>query len=204
MKAIQITWKGIILVAVVGMFLMVATIVKATEDPRANRDILSARDRVAAFCDPADFPRALRGEVLDCSGFVPTNTPASDQQTQPQPTATPRVGDPGAPTETPDSSDDGDNNNNDDPCASGKSYTGDYCGWSPGVGGDGGDGSADTPRIGDPAGPIKGLSYTSGSELAVSDIILLTGVLCLLLYVRSKFMGGAVRLTRAKKRLGIF
>src|SRR3989338_6951562 len=106
MKAIQITWKGIILTAVVGIFLMVATIVKATEDPRANRDILSARDRVAAFCDPADNPRELRGETLDCSGFVPTNAPPEPTQPgQPvQPTTTPRVGEAESPTVTPETS----------------------------------------------------------------------------------------------------
>jgi hypothetical protein len=31
-----------------------------------------------------------------------------------------------------------------------------------------------------------GLSYTSGNDIAASDIIFLVGVLCLALYVRSK------------------
>ena len=210
MKAIQISWKGIILSATAGVFFLIATIVQATENPRANRDTSSARDRVAAFCDPAANPRELRGEFLDCSGFAPTNTPAaptqSAQQPSPttgvsQPTATPRVGEPpDGPTETPQPSNGGNgDNNDDDPCADGKSYTGDYCGWSPGV-----VGGSDSPRIGEPGGPqIKGLSYTSGSELAASDIILLTGILCLLLYVRSKVEKGTVKLSSGKKRLRI-
>lgn len=75
--------------------------------------------------------------------------------------------------------------NSDDPCAGGKSYTGSYCGWSPekdkpssSTGGE------TSPRIGGPE--VKGLSYTGGKELVPSDIIFLTGVLCLLLYARSK------------------
>lgn len=208
MKVIQITWKGLILAAAIGTFFMVTTIVQATQDPRANRDTLSARDRVAAFCDPADFPRALRGEVLDCSGFAPTNAPVEPTQSgQPaQPTTTPRVGNPPndsvIPTSTPVPSND-ESGSNDNPCAPGKSYTGDYCGWSPRVGGEGGGG--DAPRIGEPGGPlIKGLSYTSGSELVPSDIILLTGVLCLLLYVRSKITVGNLKPTNRKQRLGNF
>lgn len=189
-----------------GLLLLVST-TYAQQDPRANRDTLTARDRVAAFCDPADYPRELRGETLDCSGFEPTNAPPEPTQPgQPtQPTATPRVGepeDPGVLTSTPSPSDNGNGgDDDDDPCAPGNTYTGEYCGWSPGVG-EGGDGeSAEGSRIGEPGGPIKGLSYTSGSDLAASDIILLTGVLCLLLYVRSKFLGGSAKLSSGKRRL---
>lgn len=213
MKVLQISWKTLLLVTIALSFFLVTTIARATEDPRADRDkyINETRDRLAAFCDPAAYPYEVRGEFLDCSGFEPTTAPVV-QPTQPgqpaQPTATPRVGNPPNdsvnPTSTPGPSDDGNDGDDDDPCASGKSYTGDYCGWSPGVGGDGG-GGGDAPRIGEPGGPqIKGLSYTSGSELVPSDIILLTGVLCLLLYVRSKITVGSVNPTNRKQRLGSF
>lgn len=105
------------------------------------------------------------------TAIPPTNSPA-------QPTVTPRVGGPSI-TPAPTSS-----STSDDPCASGKSYTGPYCGWSQGTGGGESGGDESTPRIG--GLPVVGLSNTSSSDLALSDIILLTGVLCLLLYVRSK------------------
>lgn len=79
----------------------------------------------------------------------------------------------------------------DDPCASGRSFSGPYCGWSPGEVGGGLEGS-NTSSTGKPqlmavGGPrIKGLSKTSSSDVTPSDIILLTGILCLLLYVKSK------------------
>lgn len=68
-------------------------------------------------------------------------------------------------------------------CDPEKPYSGPYCGWSPSVG-SGGDSSSNQPRIGGPQ--VLGLSDTSGSETAISDIILLAGVLCLALYARSK------------------
>lgn len=112
---------------------------------------------------------------------LPTESPTSPPS---QPTATPRVGEPStppAPTSTTTSS-----SSTEDPCASGKSYTGPYCGWSPEVssGGGGGGGETQSPRIGGPK--VLGLSKTSSADLAPSDIILLTGVLCLALYARSK------------------
>lgn len=114
---------------------------------------------------------------------TPTQVPTAPVS---QPTATPRVGgiptatgQPAQPTVTPTS---GGGISTEDPCAPGKSFSGPYCGWSPEVGGGGG--GAEPPRIGGPQ--VEGLSYTGSSDLSLSDIILLTGVLCLLLYVRSK------------------
>ena len=108
--------------------------------------------------------------------------PTTVQPTTPpsQPTLTPGTGGPSG----------GGGGSTEDACASGKSYVGPYCGWSPSVsegGGGGGSssgGGGEAPRVGGPE--VRGLSYTSGSDLALSDIILLTGILCLLLYVRSK------------------
>lgn len=74
----------------------------------------------------------------------------------------------------------------DDACGAGKSYTGPYCGWSPDVNnsGGGGGGTSESPRIGEPQ--VLGLSNTSSSDVALSDIMILAGVLCLTLYARSK------------------
>ncbi|MCL4339047.1 hypothetical protein M1271_05145 [Patescibacteria group bacterium] len=115
---------------------------------------------------------------------LPTNPP------QGQPTPTQGGGGsnvtPSGPTATPAPSTG--SSSTEDPCAPGKSYYGPYCGWSPSVsqssGGGGGGGTSTGARIGGPQ--VLGLSYTSGPELSISDIILLAGVLCLLLYVRSK------------------
>jgi len=78
---------------------------------------------------------------------------------------------------------------NEDPCAAGKSYVGPYCGWSPNTTSTGGGGrsggSLEQPRIG--GGPqVLGLSNTSGSDIYLSDIMILAGILCLTLYARSK------------------
>ncbi len=113
--------------------------------------------------------------------------PTSPPQGQPTPTSGggPNVT-PSSPTATQASSTS--SSSTEDPCAPGKSYYGPYCGWSPSVsessGGGGGGGTSTGVRIGGPQ--VLGLSYTGGSELSISDIILLAGVLCLLLYVRSK------------------
>lgn len=102
---------------------------------------------------------------------VPTTVPTTGPQ-QPTVTPTPRIGEPtGVPSEG--------GGEEEDLCA-GNSYTGPYCGWSP----EKDRPSAEGARIGGPE--VLGLSYTSGDDLTVSDIMLLTGVLCLLLYVRSK------------------
>lgn len=118
-------------------------------------------------------------ETANPTSSAPTVTPQV-------PTITSAVGGPNVPTATPVPSD-GSANSNSNPCAPGQSYTGPYCGWSPSTsdGGSGGGGSAPSaPRIGGPE--VLGLSNTSSGNLEPSDIILLTGVLCLLLYVKSK------------------
>lgn len=123
-------------------------------------------------------PTIRREETPTPQSPQPTATPTS-AVIQPSPTP---GGTGGVPTQPPS----GGGTTSEDGCASGKSYTGPYCGWSPEkdktsetTGGGG-----EAPRIGGPE--VLGLSYTGGSELTVSDIMLLTGVLCLLLYVRSK------------------
>ncbi len=102
----------------------------------------------------------------------------------PSPTPTGRVGGPSV-TPVPTSTSGG-SSSSEDPCASGKSYSGPYCGWSPDVstGGGGGGGGETQPRVGGPQ--VLGLSKTSSAQVSLSDIILLAGVLCLLLYVKSK------------------
>lgn len=153
---------------------------------RTNRDTQTARDRVAILCDPT-ITREARGVALNCPPTptqsqqptsVPTNPPG------PQATVTPTIGAGANPTPTSQLTQGG-GGSNEDPCASGKSFSGPYCGWSPGVGGGSGSSTGVSyPRIGGPQ--VLGLSYTGGSDLSWSDIILLTGVLCLALYVRSK------------------
>lgn len=119
----------------------------------------------------------------------PTTQPTAIPTGSLQPTATPRIG---SPTETPSNGSNNSSNNSSgtDQCASGQSYTGPYCGWSPEKDKQNSDSSSDgvsSPRIGGPDGPdVLGLSATTGNDLTTSDIILLSGVLCLLLYARSK------------------
>jgi hypothetical protein len=127
--------------------------------------------------DPADDPRTARDHPPNCSDCAsPTPNPTT---VQPSPTSGGGSG--GVPTQSP-SSDSG-SSSDDDPCGPGKSYTGQYCGWSP---------EKDKPSSSDSGGSssegpsVLGLSATSGSDLTASDIMLLTGTLCLLLYVRSK------------------
>lgn len=102
----------------------------------------------------------------------PTSKPDEKVTLSPTPT-TIRIG--GEPTVT-----------EEDACAPGKSFDGPYCGWSPsvdgvdgegGIGGDGGQGAQ---------AEILGLSYTSGRDLEPSDIMFLAGILCLLMYLKSK------------------
>lgn len=112
---------------------------------------------------------------------APSNPPAG-------PTATPRVG--GGVTPAPTQSSSGGSTNSgsgssDDPCAAGKSYSGPYCGWSPSINNSGG-GSSEPPRIGGPQ--VLGLSNTSSGDIALSDIMILAGILCLAVYARSKFI----------------
>lgn len=121
---------------------------------------------------------------------IPTSAPTNQPTTTPvQPTSTPKIG--GGPTAIPtqSSNNTGSTSSSEDPCAAGKSYIGPYCGWSPSVGGNssGGSTSSMSPRIGGEP-QVLGLSNTSSSEIAWSDIIMLAGVLCLVLYTRSKFV----------------
>ena len=127
----------------------------------------------------------------DIPTIAPTNPPVyNPSPTSPpngqQPTATPppQGGGPTVePTEEPQDEEDGDED--EDPCADGKSYTGEYCGWSPGIDEGNGGGIGGTDYY-DPG--VLGLSYTSGEEIGISDIMLLVGALCLLMYAKSKFL----------------
>lgn len=126
-------------------------------------------------------PSVPRGEIV-----FPTNVPnASPTPKTITPSVTP------APTGSSGNTNNGGggSTSSDDPCASGKSFVGPNCGWSPSVGGSGSSNNAGSnissgSRIGGPK--VRGLSYTGNGDLGLSDIILLVGVLCLLLYVRSK------------------
>lgn len=116
---------------------------------------------------------------------LPTSVPPTIQPTTsaPSPTNPPNGGLPtSAPTSAP--SGGGGGTTTEDPCGSGKSYSGPYCGWSPGVSGESQSASGELPRIGGPQ--VLGLSKTSSGDLELSDIIFLSGVLCLVLYLRSK------------------
>ena len=118
---------------------------------------------------------------LPRDGSLPTSPPQ-------QPTSTPIVGPSatpgvGGPTQPPSGSGGG---GEEDPCASGKSYTGPYCGWSPEKDKKSESDGGNVQRVGGPQ--VLGLSATSSGDLTASDIMLLTGVLCLLLYVRSKLL----------------
>lgn len=138
---------------------------------------------------------------------LPTSIPPPEPTQQPvqQPTQSPTAppsqptaaiipgGSEVTPTQTPSSGGGGQGGplaSSDDPCAPGKSYVGSYCGWSPGVGGgsEGGTSSTVKPQlmaeVGGPA--VKGLSKTGSGDVTPSGIILLTGILCLLLYAKSK------------------
>jgi hypothetical protein len=179
------------LIAVILGILVLAMYAKQVQaaDLYRGTDAGGPRDRINAFCDPAANPRELRGEYIDCGTSVePTTAPSPDNQPSPVPTSGGGNGGGtgGVPTAVPTRTTDS-GSSNDDPCASGKPYTGDYCGWSPRVGGD--PGNTNTASLGESnqIGPVvKGLSYTASPDLVLSDIILLLGVLCLLLYVKSK------------------
>ena len=111
----------------------------------------------------------------------PTNAP---NQPTVAPTSPPTGGTPSSDGSV---SSDGSGNSNNNPCAAGQSYVGPYCGWSPDVnnsGGGGGNSSSSEPRIGSPQ--VLGLSDTSSGNMTASDIMILAGVLCLVLYARSK------------------
>lgn len=141
-------------------------------------------DRSDARPTQPSYDRNLPTLPPQATSVPPTSVPPSGTP----PTATPRVGGPTvAPTAQPEA--EGTTVSDEDPCAEGKPYEGSHCGWSPGVGegvgGDGGDSETLAEGVGGPQ--VMGLSYTAGEGIEISDIILLTGVLCLLMYARSKF-----------------
>lgn len=119
--------------------------------------------------------------------FLPTVPPQPDSPSPTKkvsPTSLPN----GGPEVTPTGvlNGDGGSSTDDDPCAPGETYSGEYCGWSPriGEGGGGTGGEASVSSWGGPA--VNGLSETSGEEAGISDIMLLAGILCLMLYAKSK------------------
>lgn len=118
----------------------------------------------------------------------PTEVPAPEPTAIPDPTAVPQ-------------NTQGNNNpsgNKDDPCAPGKSFTGPYCGWSPDH--DRVAGASDS-RVGGPE--VLGLSNTSGSDLILSDILVLLGILCLLTYAKTK-LNPLLAPARAARRAASF
>lgn len=139
--------------------------------PTFGRDLPpSAVDIRPTLAGPTATPNPVHPTAAPTGSVVPTNPPTG---------GTPSNG--------------GGTGSNDDPCASGKSFVGPNCGWSPNVDNSGsgsGNGGSSTsrPRVG--SGPqVLGLSNTSGSDLALSDIMILAGVLCLSVYARSKIKG---------------
>jgi len=140
---------------------------------------------VADWWERGDRPVYPRNEISfptrspEPTGPAPTNPPAGGPSVTP-----PAIGGIEA-TATPVP---GSNSSDEDPCAAGKSYTGDYCGWSPRIGGnDNGGGDGGEAPSDNSAPLVRGLSYTGGEEVTLSDIMLLSGILCLLLYAKSKF-----------------
>lgn len=114
----------------------------------------------------------------------PTQVPTSVPTQEPTVTSPPSGGIPtSAPTSIPEEE------VGEDACAPGKPYTGPYCGWSPRIGGEEENEEVDYfAQLEEPE--VLGLSDTSGENLNMSDIMLLAGVLCLLLYARSKIAMG--------------
>lgn len=155
----------------------------------------------ADWWDRGERPVLPRDEfVIPTEAPQPTNpAPTNPAPTAGEPTVTPKVGGPQVtPTVAPAGS--SSTSSNDDPCANGQSYTGDYCGWSPRIGGNDG-GGGDTFSSYDPGiPPVLGLSYTAGEEIGLSDIMLLSGILCLSLYAKSKFVPEKIAGITAKKR----
>ncbi|OIO13953.1 hypothetical protein COV53_05650 [Candidatus Gottesmanbacteria bacterium CG11_big_fil_rev_8_21_14_0_20_37_11] len=126
------------------------------------------------------------------NGILPTNPPPVEPTNPPPvvPTTVVPSTDPGNPNPTQGAGGGigGTTGSDDDPCASGKSYTGPYCGWSPKVVGEGNNTIQNVvaSQAVKKRPQVLGLSYTSGAELTLSDIMLFAGILCLGLYVRSK------------------
>lgn len=124
----------------------------------------------------------VRSEVRPTQPTEEHNLPPTPTNPPSQPTVAPTNPPTGG---TPSNGGGGGSSSNDDPCASGKSYVGPYCGWSPSTSSGGGGGS-DQPRAGGPQ--VLGLSNTSSLDVALSDIMFLAGVLCLLVYAKSKLV----------------
>ncbi len=141
-------------------------------------------ERPTARPTQPSYPRETPTEAPAPTSIIPTS----------QPTITPSSGGTGGvPTAVPTQAG---GISEEDPCAPGKSYIGPYCGWSPevGSGAGGGTSSSDSEpaRVGGPQ--VLGLSSTSSiDDLRISDIMLLTGVLCLLLYAKSKWVNVELR-----------
>lgn len=131
-------------------------------------------------------PSIERPTTAPSPTLAPTSPPSQPTVTPPPSGGVPTS----APTPTPTSSPSG-GGGKEDPCAPGKSYVGPHCGWSPRVGGEEGGGGEVLGVTTQEEGPeVLGLSYTSSRDLTISDIMLLAGVLCLLLYARSKTAAG--------------
>lgn len=130
------------------------------------------------------FGRDLSPSTVEVRPTLSSPSPTSSPNAQP--TATPAIG--GNPTGTPSSG--GGSGSKSDPCANGQGgIDGHPCGWTPDVnnnggGGGGGGSSSSQPRVGGPQ--VLGLSDTSSGDLALSDIMILAGILCLAVYARSK------------------
>ncbi|OGG12780.1 hypothetical protein A3D77_07015 [Candidatus Gottesmanbacteria bacterium RIFCSPHIGHO2_02_FULL_39_11] len=112
-----------------------------------------------------------------------------------QPTREPRVSlapRTPSPTDSPTPKPTGSSPSDQNPCAPGQSFTGTNCGWSPGISEykhdpEGSSSQAVGYGIGGP--DVLGLSYTgsvSSNKISSSDVIFLLGVLCLLVYTKSK------------------
>lgn len=148
----------------ISLILLLAVIIQSQRPVRAdwwNRD-----QAPRPVLDREDRPVFDRDErpVLDRGG--------ADEQ--PEPT-TPPVGGPAQEAQ---------DQGHDDRCEPGESFTGPYCGWSPGQDDPGEDGDDNGGGIG--GAEVLGLSDTSSGNLDPSDIIQLAGFLCLLLYAKSK------------------
>lgn len=149
-----------------------------------QRDTTTVRNRNVALCDPITPPRERFGETNDCPPTtIPTNPPSQPTATPtgtktvtatPTPTPPGRGGD-GGPTSTPGPSESSSN----PPSSSG-----------------GGSGPTSTPA---PSVPVVGLSKTSSGSFGVFDIMLQAGVLCLLLYIKSKLSHGGKELGQSGK-----
>ena len=172
--------KLTILMVILSFGFMMKTVVLADWWERGDRPVLPRQE----FEIPTQPP-------VDPTSPPPTQIP--DGKVSPPPQGGPEV------TPTPDPGNGGDNGDeDDDPCAEGKSYTGEYCGWSPGVGDPGNGGGGEAAQSYGPQ--VQGLSYTSGEDAGLSDIMLLAGLLCLLMYAKSKFAPNVKLSGQGKRR----